>query len=285
MDFITLAEVTVDGLARGMLFAMLGAGITLVFGLGNVLNLALGVFSVIAVIVAAQVTDAVPHVAIAVLIAIGAVGLLGLAIDRIILSSVYRSTGEERILLGIFTTLGLAIFLDGLLFVYYPGNYSVSHGVSSISVGAVGIRGSTLLIIGSSFVILLALFVFLRLTFLGKVSRTVFQDETGAILCGINPRRIRTLIFVLSIVIAGAAGVMWSLQSAVSPASAFELTIFAIIVSIVGGVRNIEGTIVAGLLLGFVITYANYFIGTYQAMIILFGVAVAVLILRPEEIA
>ena len=286
MEVVTFVEIAIDAVARGLLFALLGAGITLVFGLGNVLNLSLGVFAVIGVVVASQeVLPLAPNAALAALAAVGAVAVLGLATDRILLSSVYRSEGEERILLGIFATLGLAIMLDGLLFVYYPLSYSLPHGVPSQSLFGVGIRGSTVAIIAVASVVLLALFVFLRKTTLGKATRTVFQDETGAVLCGINPRRIRTLIFVLSVSLAGIAGLLWSVQSPVSAGNAFEFTIFAIIVSIVGGVRNIEGTVAAGLGLGLLWTFGNYYIDAYQAMMLLFAVAVVVLVVRPEEIS
>lgn len=284
MEVVTLTEIGIDALARGLLFALLGAGITLVFGLGNVLNLSLGVFAVVAVVIGTELLTVAPP-ALAALLALAGVAALGLATDRAVLSSVYRSEGEERILLGIFVTLGLAIMIDGLLYAKYPLQYSLPHGVDSRTIAGVTIRGSTMVIIAVASIVLLALFAFLRKTTLGKATRTVFQDETGALLCGINPRRIRSLIFVLSVTIAGVAGILWSLQSAVGPDSAFDFTIYAIIVSIVGGVRNIEGTVVAGLLLGLLITFGNYFIGAYQAMIVLFAFAVLVLILRPEEIA
>ena len=284
MDVVSLVEITIDGIARGMLLALLGAGITLVFGLGNILNLSLGVFSVIAVIGGVVALSYVPNAFLAAVIGIVLVLVLGVAVDRTLLSVVYRSTGETRILLGIFTTLGLAILLDGILFIYYPLSYSLPFSAISISVGSISIRESTLIILVTSSVLLFGLFLFLRKTTLGKATRTVFQDETGALLCGINPRTIRSIVFALSIGLAGAAGILWSLQSAVSVGTAFNLTIFAIIVSIVGGVRNIEGTIAAGLLLGLVITYGNVLVGAYVSMVALFAVAVAVLILRPEEI-
>lgn len=284
MEVVTLAEIAVDAVARGLLLALLGAAITLVFGLGDVLNLSLGAFAIIAVVIGTEVLPAAP-VPIAALAGLAGVAALGLAIDRILLSPVYRSQGEDRILLGIFVTLGLAIAIDGVLFAEYSLRYALPHGVGSRTVGGITVRGSTMVVIAVASVVLAALFVFLRKTTLGKATRTVFQDETGALLCGINPRRLRSLIFVLSVTIAGVAGVLWSLQSPLGAGSAFDLTILGIIVSIVGGVRNIEGTAVAGLGLGLLTTFANYFIGAYQATIVLFGVVVLVLILRPEEIA
>lgn len=284
MEVVTLAEIAVDAVARGLLFALLGAAITLVFGLGDVLNLSLGAFAIIAVVIGTEVLPMAPA-PIAALAGLVGVAALGLSIDRTLLTPVYRTKGEERILLGIFVTLGLAIAIDGVLFAEYSLRYALPHGVGSRSIGAVTVRGSTMLVIAVGAVVLAGLFVFLRKTTLGKATRTVFQDETGALLCGINPRRLRSLIFVLSVTIAGVAGVLWSLQSPLGAESAFDLTIFGIIVSIVGGVRNIEGTAIAGLGLGLLTTFANYFIGAYQATIVLFGVVVLVLILRPEEIA
>ena len=285
MTTTTMIELFIDGIARGLVFALLGAGITLVFGLGNILNIAIGVFAIIALIATVQLLAVSSSVAVAAVGGLAFVAVLGLAVDRTLLSLVYRKDGEERILLGIFVTLGLMLFFEGVLFVEFPEGFTLSHGIPSLTVAGVSVRGSTQIIILISSIVLLLLFLFLHLTYLGKATRTVFQDETGALLCGINPRRIQTLIFVVSVVFAGLAGILQGFETDLRPAAAFELTVFAIIVSIVGGVRNIRGTVVAGLLLGLVITYANFFIGAFVAKMILFGVAVVVLLLRPEEIA
>ena len=285
MALSTLLEVTIGGIARGLLYALLGAGITLVFGLGSVLNLALGVFAIIAVIAGVAVLPAVSNTLLAVLVGVAVVGLLSVVVDRALLTSVYRSEGEDRVVLGIFTMLGLETLLSGLLYVYYPQTYGIPFDSVLIPLGPIAVRSSTLVIIAVSSVLLLALFLFLRRTYLGKATRTVFQDETGALLCGIDPRRIRSLIFVLSASMAAVAGILWSLQSPVDASAAFKLTILAIVVSIVGGVRNIKGTVAAGVLLGLVVTFSNYYVGSYVSTVILFAVAIGVLIARPEEIS
>lgn len=285
MDITTLAELFIDGLARGLLFALLGAGITLVFGLGKLLNIAIGGFAVLTLIISTELESTAPNIVVATLGGLVFVAVFGLAIDRTLLSLVYREEGEDRIVLGIFVTLGLMLFLEGVMFAEFPESFSLSHGIEALTIAGLRIRGSTVLIIVVASVVLVLLFLFLRRTYLGKATRTVFQDETGALLCGIDPRRIQTLIFVISVVLAGIAGILQGFQTDLRPAAAFDLTVFAIIVSIVGGVRNIRGTVGAGLLLGLVITYANFFIGAFVAQMILFAVAVVVLILRPEEIA
>jgi len=281
----TAFELAFDSVARGLLFALLGAAITLVFGLGNILNIAIGVFAVVAVVATVELLALVQQPVLASAGGLAFVGVLGLTVDRTLLEVVYREEGEDRILLGIFVTIGLLLFIEGVLFAQFPLSYSVPHSVPTLSLGGAVILGSRIVQVALSAVVLASLFAFLRYTYLGKGTRTIFQDEAGAALCGINIRRIRTLIFVISVVLAGLAGILQSLESGISADNAFELTSFAIIVSIVGGVRNIRGTIAAGLLLGFVITVGNFLIGSYISKIILFGTAVVVLVVKPGEIA
>ena len=278
----TLAAITVDGLAFGASLALLGVGITLVYGLGEVLNLAIGAFAVIAAIAASLLTGEGVALPIAAVAGLGLVGVFGLVIDRTLLSLVYRSDGEERILLGIFTTLGLAVLLEGVLVNLVSSRYSLPLDVSPIDVGTTVVTGTSVVSIVVATVVLAVLFAFLNRTFLGKATRTIFQDERGAQLVGIDPRKIRTLVFVLSAVVAGLAGLLVAARSNVGVGNAFQFTTFALIVSIVGGVRSLVGAVVAGALLGLVNTLANFFIGSYVATIILFGAAIVFLLFRPE---
>lgn len=281
---VNTVELLVDGITRGLIFAMLGLGITVVFGLGGILNLAIGVFSVIAVLLVLELTGVAGNVLVAVPLALAAIAVFSLVLDRSLLSLVYRSEGEERIVLGIFTTLGLAIFLDGLLVNEYPSGYSLRHGFSPTTIAGVRITGSSIAVILFSVLTLAALYVLFYRTYLGKGARTVLQDETGAILCGISPRRMRTVVFVLSVLIAAIAGILYSFGAQIRVSTGFQLTIYALIVSVVGGVKSLVGAVAAGLLLGIVSTFAAAWIGAYVAELILFGVAIAFLIARPEQI-
>jgi len=278
----TLAAIAIDGLAFGASLALLGVGITLVYGLGEVLNLAIGAFAVIAAIAASLLVSDGVALPVAVAAGLGLVGVFGLVIDRTLLSLVYRSEGEERILLGIFTTLGLAVMIEGVLVNFVSSRYSLPLNVDPIDVGTTVVTGTSVVTIVVAAVVLLGLFAFLNRTFLGKATRTIFQDERGAQLVGIDPRKIRTLVFVLSGLVAGLAGLLIAARSNIGVGNAFEFTTFALIVSIVGGVRSLVGAVVAGVLLGLVNTLAGFFIGSYVATIILFGAAIVFLLIRPE---
>lgn len=281
----TILAVAIDGLAFGAFLALLGVAITLVFGLGEVLNLAIGVFSVLAVLLATVVLQAGYGLVEASVAAILVIGIFGLLIDQTLLSLVYQSEGEERILLGIFTTLGLAVLLDGVLILQFPGSYTLPLDIQGIQFGDTVITGSSLVIIAIVTVVLAVLFAFLRGTYLGKATRTVFQDERGAHLVGVNPRRIRTIIFVLSVMVAALGGLVFGFGRNLSVDSGFTFTVFALIVSIVGGVRSLAGAVVAGLFLGLVNTFANFFMNSYIAASILFATAIVVLLIEPEAIS
>ncbi|SDY31341.1 branched-chain amino acid ABC transporter permease [Halobellus clavatus] len=281
----TLIGVTVDGLAYGVVLALLGVSITLVFGLGEVLNLAIGIFAVLTVLAARTAINSGLGLALGLVTALLFIGLVGLVVDRTLLEIVYQSTGEDRILLGIFITLGLDVLLEGTLTNFFPSQYDLPIDISSIQIGEIILTGSSIAIILIGGFILAILLIFLRRTFLGKATRTIFQDERGAQLVGVNIRRIRSLIFVLSTVVAGSAGLIWASGTTVSVGTGFEFTSFALIVSIVGGVRSIGGAVVAGLLLGTVNQFANFFVGSYVATIILFVTAIVALLAKPEVLA
>ena len=280
-----IAGVTVDGVAFGVFLALLGVGITLVFGLAEVLNLAIGTFAVIGGIAASVLAAGGLHPVLAGLAGVLLVGGLGVVVDLGLLTLVYRSEGEERILVGIFTTLGLTILLEGVLFNTYPDRYSLQLGLEPITRLGIQLTPSALVRIGISAAVLAALFLFLQRTFLGRATRTVFQDEVGALLVGVEPRRIRSLVFVLSSLVAGVAGVLFVASSPVRVVDGFQFTTFGLIVSIVGGVRSVRGAIAAGLFLGLVLQFASFYIGSYQAQIVLFLTAVVAIVYNPEVLA
>ncbi len=280
-----LVEFAIDGITQGLVLALLGLGITIVFGLGGVLNLSIGVFSAIAVVIAIELLGITSSLPLSIVLAVVAVTGLGLVVDKSLLSFVYRSEGEERVLLGIFVTLGLATLLDGLLVIARPSSYSLSVGVPSTTVLGAQIRGSSIAIIVISLAVFAGLYYFFRRTYLGRATRTVLQDETGAVLCGISPRKMRTLVFVLSASIAAVAGILYSFTQQVGAAEGFELTILALIVSIVGGVTSIVGAVAAGLVLGLIATFTSAYVGAYVAEIALFAAAIIALLLQPEQVA
>jgi branched-chain amino acid transport system permease protein len=291
IDVSTIVEIGIVGLSTGFRFALLGAGITLVFGLGEVWSLSQGIFAVVAAVIAFEMMEGGPLLGlglplpIALLVGLAGIGVVALAIDRGLLSSVSRSDGDERILVGIFVTLGVALALEGILDLQYSYRFSLPVDMPTFRPFELVVLGGDLINIVVGAIILLVLFLFLQRTYLGKATRTLTQNEVGAELCGVDTRRMRTLIFVLSALLAGSAGLLQVMSNNISPAAGFGLTTNGLIVAIVGGVRDVRGTVIAGLGLGLVATFANFYIGSSVALIILFLTAAVVILVREEALA
>ncbi len=126
-----------DGIVLGLQFGLLAAGLTLVYGLGGVLNLAYGQMAVISAMVVAFAMEADVAVLPAVGLGLLTGGLLGLLLDRTVLRSVFRLHGEARVLLSLLLTLGVSFVVDGFLNWRYPLKALSLH----IGGGAVGDRG------------------------------------------------------------------------------------------------------------------------------------------------
>ncbi len=278
-----MLAILVDGVVQGLQLSLMAVGITLIFGLGGVLNLAHGQFAVVGGVATAVLLGAGTNPVLACALGVAAAGVFGLLVDRILLVPAYRSAGEERLLLGLLITLGLSFVVNGFLDFRFPDiALTLSLPRPSFTVAGVTVRTASAVAALIAVVAFALLFAFLRGTLLGKVIRSIIQNEVGAGLCGINPARIRTLIVVLSGMMAGLGGVAQGIFSSLGTEMGNELTSFALIVAVVGGVRSINGTLAAGVLLGIVNAFASYFVGAYLTLLILLGTAAVTILLRPQ---
>jgi len=274
--------ILVDGIVQGLQLSLMAVGITLIYGLGGVLNLAHGQFAVVGGIATALFVEAGVNPLAACALGILSAGVFGFVVDRTLLLPAYRSAGEERLLLGLLITLGLSFVVNGFLDYKYPNiSLTLKLATPSFNVAGITVRTASVVAAAIAIVAFVLLFAFLKGTLLGKVIRSIIQNEVGAGLCGINPGRIRTLIVTLSAMMAGLGGVVQGLFSSLGTEMGNELTSFALIVAVVGGVRSINGTLAAGVLLGIVNAFASYFVGAYLTLIILLGTAVFTILLRP----
>ncbi len=278
-----MTAVLLDGIVLGLQFGILGVGLTLVYGLGGIVNLAHGQLAVLAAIVAARLIDGGTPTALAVAVGIAAVGLLGVVIDLTLMQPVYRQRGEHRVLLGLLLMLGVAFVIDGLLEWRYPIEaLSLRISGDPIPVLGVDLRRSSLVASAISIVVGAALVAFLRLTTFGRATRSVIQDEVGARLCGINPATVRTVVFGLSGVLAGVVAITRAMTSPVVSTAGVNLTIFALIVAVVGGLGSVSGAFLAGVVLGVVNTMSAFYIGSYVSTIILLLAAALTIVVRPR---
>ena len=271
-----------DGIVLGLQFGLLAAGLTLVYGLGGVLNLAYGQMAVVSAMVVVFAMDAGASAFPAVLLGLVAGGLFGLLLDLTILRPVYRLQGEARVLLSLLLTLGVALIVDGFLNWRYPLKaLNLFIGGGAVEILGVPMRRGSLLASAITLVTFAALFVFFRFTILGRAVRSVIEDEEGAKLVGIDPHRMLRLILVLSGVLAALVAITRSMAVPVDVQAGFSITVFALIVAVVGGLGSVPGALLAGIILGIVNVFAATYIGTFLSLIILLAAAAVTILIRP----
>jgi len=277
-----VSAIVFDGIVQGLQLSLLAVGITLIYGLGGVLNLAHGQFAVFGGVATTLLLSLGLPPIIAIPGGVGSAGLLGIVVDRTLLLPAYRFRGEERLLLGLILTLGLSFVIDGYLNYQFPEfSLNLRLPVPMVEVAGIPMRTASLAASAIALAIFAGLFAFLKLTLLGKCIRSIIENEVGAELCGIDPARTRTLIVCLAAMMAGVAGVTQGLFSTLGTEMGPEFTILGLLVAVVGGVRSINGTLAAGILLGIVNAFASHFVGAYVAYIILLSFAMATILVRP----
>lgn len=273
----------IDGVALGLQFGILAAGFTLVYGLGGVLNLAYGQMAVLSAIVVALAMGAGQHTLVAIGLGLLAGGFAGLVLDTTLLRPVYRQRGEAKVLLSLLLTLGLAFIIDGFLLWRYPTMaLSLRVGRGTIDILGVPMRRGVLLASAIALLAFAVLAAYLRWARSGKAIRSIIQNEEGARLVGIDPRRMQTLILVLSGVLAALMAVTRSMATPVTVHHGVELTIFALIVTVVGGLGSVAGAFLGGLILGVVNTISAFYVGTFLTFTILMVVAALTILIRPS---
>jgi branched-chain amino acid transport system permease protein len=228
--------VILDGIVLGLAFGLLGVGMTLVYGLGGVLNLAYGQIVVLAaIVISLLMEDGVATVLAAVIGVLAAAGVAVL-LDLTLMRPVYRAHSEERTLLGLLLTLGAAFVIGGLLAWRYPaGALYIFVGGDPISVIGVPMAVGSIWASAIALVVGGMLLLFFGATVFGRGVRSVIQDEIGARLVGINPSFVRTIIFALSGALAGVVAIAQSMSGPLTVNAGFELTTFALIVTEASG--------------------------------------------------
>lgn len=270
------------GLLIGGIYALMGVGLALIFGVMRIINFAHGEFVAVgmyAAIFLFQVYGLDPYVSM--LIALPAGFLLGVLLERVVLSRLVDSDGDSTLL----ATLGLGLVLSNALFLIFgaePESIYLPYATTSINLAGVRLPIAQLLAAGVTLLVMAILYVFLNRTELGRAIRATAQNRIGAELVGVNTRRIHGLVFGIGVVLAMTAGMVLSPLLFAIPTIGHTYTLKAFVVIVLGGMGSIPGAIAGGLLLGVVeFLGASYFSSGYRDA---YGLVafLLILLLRPQ---
>ena len=273
----------VQGLLLGGLYAMLATGLSLVFGVMRLVNLAHGDLGLLAAFVALVIvgtTGIGPFASL--LIVVPLMMGLGYVLQRVILNR----TMEGGVLSSVLVTFGLAVVLqNGLLTVFTADSRGLDVGsleTASLQITDRLIVGwLPLITLGTAVVILVALQLMLDRTQLGRALRAASDDGEAARIVGIDNRHLFGLAMAIALGTVAIGGVFLGIRTTFAPADGPALLIFAYEAVIIGGLGSLWGTLVGGIILGVSQTVGGQINPAYQ---ILAGhlVFLAILLLRPE---
>ncbi len=276
-----LLQHLLNGLVLGGTYALLGIGLTLIFGLMHVVNFAHGEFYTLGAYLtfAALARLSVPFF-LAIALAILGGGLLGAACERVLL----RPLRGESIDTTMLVTIGLWIVLqNGELLVWGGVAKSIPHPfpTAPIVLGPVSVAPLRLFVMAAVLALIAGAHLLIHRTPLGTAMRATFQDHDTAALMGIDTARIHTLTFALGSSLAAAAGALLGPIFLVYPSMGDLASLKAFSVVILGGLGNFAGAALGGLLLGVAEELGAGYVSSGYRDAVGFVIIILVLLLRP----
>lgn len=292
----TWLTLTVAGLAMGMIIFVIASGLTLVFGLMDVLNFGHGVFIALGAFVATAILGAMPGwstspelwrnliaVFAAMLVAMAVAGAVGLAFERVLVRPVYGQHLKQ-----ILITMGGMIIGEELIKVIWGPQQiplMLPEGLrGAVIVGDAAIEKFRLLAVLLGGSVFLALAWVLTRTKIGLLIRAGVENSEMVESLGYRIRRLFVAVFVVGSALAGLGGVMWGLyQQTVTPQMGAQVNILIFIVIIIGGLGSTGGALIGALLVGLMANYAG-FLAPKVALFSNIALMVAILLWRPRGI-
>ncbi len=277
-------QAVLNGVLLGGVYACVGLGFSLVWGVTNVINLAHGAMITLGAYVtfwAYRGAGLDPFLSLP--LAMLALALLGYGIQRYLVNLVVRS--------GVFMTLILTfglqlILIDAALFAF-SGDYRAvtpSYGGAGLDLGVVVVPYVRLGIFAVSLLLTVLLHLFISRTRTGRAIRATALNREAAQLVGVDIGRIYAVTFALGAALAGAAGSLLSTLYTITPVMGQPLLGKAFVIACLGGLGTMWGSLVGGLILGLAETAGAATIGPAYQQAISFGLLVLILAVRPEGI-
>ena len=281
----------INGLAVGGIYALVALGYTMVYGVLKLINFAHGdIFTIGAYLgmtllgsggLSGSMTP-VLAVGLVVIIVFGLVALLGVALERV----AYRPLRKANRLAAVVSALGASIVFQNAVMLIYGARVYVypEHLIPTLTFNIFGLNVPVMriIVIVSSLVLMLALYAFINRTRMGTAIRAVAIDQGAARLMGINVDRVISLVFFIGAGLGGVAGVMvGTYYGQIDFTMGWSYGLKAFTAAILGGIGNIPGAMIGGLLLGVIEALGASYLAMAWKDAIAFLVLILILIIRP----
>jgi branched-chain amino acid transport system permease protein len=284
MDFASFLIQTLNSLQYGLLLFLVASGLTLVFGIMGIINLAHGSFYMIGAYLAFVLTSATGSLFMAILLGIPLALIFGAFLEWVLFSHLYKRDHLEQVLLTyglilVFEELRSLLVGDEVHGVDIPAIFSASIPLSDVLSYPV----YRLVISAVCIVLAVALYFVIQRTRLGMMIRAGNHDRTMVEALGININMIYRVVFALGVALAALAGMLASPISSVFPNMGSQVLIISFVIVVIGGIGSVWGALAAALIVGFADTFGKVLLPEFSGMVV-YIVMAGVLLWRPEGI-
>lgn len=282
-----LVDIIITGLILGGIYALIAVGLSLQYGVGRVLNVSHGEFIMLGALVTYSLYvlyDVSPVVSIAVITP--ALFFIGFLLDRTLFNNLRKTSVNADAFSGrsLLASFGLLFVIQNLMLLIWGANLrGYTYLNASVSIFGTLYGVNRLLALGVAVGVSAIFYVFIKSTRLGKAIRAAAEDTSTAQVIGVNIRQVLAICFGLGAVLAGLAGVLFSLMFELQPSKGIELTIVAIVVVVFGGLGSITGSLIGGFLLGLVTSFVN-FIDPSLSLVAFYLIFIILLVFKPSGI-
>jgi branched-chain amino acid transport system permease protein len=276
------AQILINALVLGCLYACIAIGFSLVWGVLNVINLIHGSFIVLGAYLAWGLYQGL-HISpwYALLIAAPLFFVLGYVIQRVILNRVITAP----VLVTLTLTFGLDLILNNAMIYYFKADYrklTLTPPMGSISIFDVVVPVDRLIATVAALALTAVLYLILRRLRVGRAIVAVRLDRDAAVLMGVDVNSIYAIAFGLGAALAGCAGVLMALIFPISPLTSTAYLGKAFVVCVLGGLGSVSGALAGGILLALIEGVGSAMIGPAHATTLSFVLLIVFLILRPQ---
>jgi branched-chain amino acid transport system permease protein len=278
---ITILQLVINGLLLGGMYGLISIGLTLIFGVLEIVNFAHGEFLMLSMYAAFwffQLYGIDPYLSLVIIIPL--FFLLGSAVQRITIQPILNAPPLNQI----FMTVGLSMVLQNAALFIWTADYrtmKTSYSALTLKTAGLIISFPRLVAFLLAMAIIAALLIFLKKTYTGKAIRALAQERKAAMLMGINVYRTYQIAFGIGIACVGAAGAMLMPVYFVFPSVGSLFVLIAFVVVILGGYNSLVGSLAGGLIIGVVESFSGFFVSPHLKEAIYFVIFILILLFKP----
>ena len=280
MELTTLFQFFVNGIVLGAIYILLAIGLSVIFGMIGVVNLAHGILYMLgayAMMTLSKWTGFFPALVISPIL----IGLFGMGVESAFLRKLYK--GDPA--LGLLFTFGLALFLEQMGRIIWGSQghpFNIPEALRGVfAFGPIVYSRYRYFIVGCAVAVILGLWLFLEKTRYGMIIRAGSRDGDMVRMLGISLKPVFTAVFGLGAAMAAVAGVLAAPLAGVEPAMGTNAGTAAFVVVVIGGLGSFWGAVISGLLVGEVISFSILF-WPPMAEASMFVLMIAILLARPR---